>query len=64
MDIKRLREVLDSIAEEKVEFQVIEMDAEAEEIMAEDKEWLGIKFYMPRMESEWNFEAGNKLCID
>lgn len=44
-DPKRLREIIEAISNDSVEFQVIDLDQQVEEVINEGKKWLGKKFY-------------------
>lgn len=43
LDTKRLKEILEAMAE--VEFQVIDIDPQVEEVLNEGKVWLGLRFF-------------------
>jgi hypothetical protein len=47
VDEKRLKDVLEQIPDEKVEFQIIDIDQELEKIVLEGKKFLNQRFLYP-----------------
>jgi citrate synthase len=50
VDEKRLKDVLEQIPDEKVEFQIIDIDQELEKIVLEGKKFLNQRFLYPLMD--------------